>query len=101
MFPASYGDSFLVTCHGGEISQNTNILIDMWFMSTYNNSIKKELIKIDALGESISLLVFTHIDDDHILGGVKLLEENGMADSPKIIKIQEVWHNSYRHLQFD
>jgi beta-lactamase superfamily II metal-dependent hydrolase len=97
MFPASYGDSFLVQCSG---KKNTNILIDMGFMSTYNHAIKKEVMKLNELGEVISLLVFTHIDDDHILGGIKFLEENGNLEFPKIIKVEEVWHNSYRHLQF-
>jgi beta-lactamase superfamily II metal-dependent hydrolase len=98
MFPASYGDSFLVSCHG---KKKTNILIDMGFKSTYDNVIKKELVNLNQLGEKISLLVFTHIDEDHILGGIKFLEENGHADSPNIIEVEEVWHNSYRHLQFD
>ncbi|MGD6796269.1 MBL fold metallo-hydrolase [Metabacillus indicus] len=98
MFPASYGDSFLVKCMG---EKNSNILIDMGFKSTYKNYINKELIKLNKAGEKISLLVFTHIDEDHILGGIDFIEKNGIASSPNIIEIDEIWHNSYRHLQFD
>lgn len=98
MFPASYGDSILVSCIG---RKKTNILIDMGFMSTYNKSIKNELKKLDEQNESLSLLVFTHIDEDHILGGIKFLRENGEYKSSKIIKVQEVWHNSYKHLNLD
>lgn len=29
------------------------------------------------------------------------MQENGLYDDPKIIKIKEIWHNSYRHLQND
>lgn len=95
MFPASYGDSFLVTCHG---KIKTNILIDMGFKSTYDNSIKKELQQISKNGETISLLIFTHIDEDHILGGIKFLEENR---NQEIIEVDEVWYNSLKHIKSD
>ncbi|PEQ43631.1 Zn-dependent hydrolase [Bacillus cereus] len=98
MFPASYGDSFLVTCKG---EKQTHILIDMGFKGTYNKTIKKELKEISKEGGKLSLLVFTHVDEDHILGGIKFLEENGDVNSPKVIEVDEIWHNSYKHLQFE
>jgi len=98
MFPASYGDSFLISCSG---NKQTNILIDMGFMSTYTNVIKKELQRLNQKGETLSLLVFTHVDEDHILGGIRFIKENGNFNSPKIIPVEEIWHNSYKHLQFD
>ncbi|EEM56187.1 MULTISPECIES: MBL fold metallo-hydrolase [Bacillus cereus group] len=98
MFPASYGDSFLVTCKG---KKNTHILIDMGFMSTYNNSIKQELKAIKEINkEEIDLLIFTHVDEDHILGGMKFFQENGNFNDPQIVAIKEIWYNSYKHLQF-
>lgn len=98
MFPASYGDSFLVTCNG---ELKTHILIDMGFYSTYDNYIKEELVKLGKKGEKISLLVITHIDEDHILGGIRFLEDNCSNYSPKVIEIEEVWYNSYKHLLFN
>ncbi|WP_051620640.1 MBL fold metallo-hydrolase [Paenibacillus sp. UNC451MF] len=97
MFPASYGDSFLISCNG---KTTTNILIDMGFMSTYTNSIKNKLTEVKSKGESISLLVFTHIDEDHIAGGLKFLSENGKIENPNIVEIENIWFNSYRHIQF-
>lgn len=88
----------MVTCMGEE---NTYILIDMGFMSSYLNSIKEKLLKINENGESLSLVVFTHVDDDHISGGIKFLSENGKYDKPNIVKVDSVWFNSFRHLQFD
>ncbi|MFL0075678.1 hypothetical protein V2858_14650, partial [Tenacibaculum maritimum] len=35
----------------------------------------------------------------HIEGAISFLKENG--NNSNIIKVEEVWHNSYRHLQFD
>ncbi|WP_374965705.1 MBL fold metallo-hydrolase [Lysinibacillus sp. RS5] len=98
VFPASYGDSFLVSCFG---KKKINILIDTGFKSTYDEVIKKELLKLKEQKEDLRLVVFTHIDEDHILGGIKLLEENGLANSPNIINIEEIWHNSYKHMQFE
>lgn len=98
MFPASYGDCFLVRCHDKE---KTNILIDTGFKSTYENFLKERLLALSEAGETLSLLVFTHIDEDHLAGGLKFLEENGDAESPNIIKIDKIWHNSYKHLQLN
>jgi beta-lactamase superfamily II metal-dependent hydrolase len=98
ILPASYGESILVTCVGEE---NINICIDMGFKSTFRNHIKKELLALkEVKNESLSLLVVTHIDDDHILGAIQFLEENGHNDNPEIIKVENIWFNAYRHLQF-
>lgn len=43
-------------------------------------------------------MVITHIDQDHILGALAFLEENNEAP---FIEVKEIWHNSYRHLQFE
>jgi len=95
MFPASYGDSFLITC---KANKKTHILVDMGFKSTYNKFIKKELEKLSET-ERLSLLVFSHIDEDHILGGISFFEENGYSKNTNIIEIDEIWFNSYRHLK--
>lgn len=96
MFPASYGDSFLVTCQGKE---NTHILIDMGFKKTYNSYIKQELKNLKANKETISLLVFTHIDADHILGGIGFLADKYMDEKDELVDINEIWYNSYKHLK--
>ncbi|WP_088351338.1 AVAST type 1 anti-phage system MBL fold metallo-hydrolase Avs1a [Bacillus cereus] len=98
MMPASYGDCFVVACHD---SSSTNIVIDTGFISTYTNYLRSKLLNLKAAGESLDLLIITHIDADHISGAIRLLQENGLYDDPKIIKIKEIWHNSYRHLQND
>ncbi len=97
VFPASYGESFLVTCEG---NNKTNILVDMGFESTYSNHIREQLMTIAKQGEKLSLLVFTHTDEDHICGGIKFLEENGHESETNVIGVEEIWYNSFRHLQF-
>ncbi|OXS75821.1 AVAST type 1 anti-phage system MBL fold metallo-hydrolase Avs1a [Domibacillus enclensis] len=95
MMPASYGDSFLISCKN---LSDTNILIDTGFISTYTNYLKPRLLKMNKAGKSLDLMIITHIDADHISGALKLLQENGFSSDSKIINIKEIWHNSYRHL---
>lgn len=99
IFKASYGESFLVQFFDNNVE--TNILIDMGFGETYNTHLKKMLIDLHNDGKVIDLLVFTHIDRDHILGGIKFLQENGDNNFAKIIQVKEIWYNAYRHLQFE
>lgn len=97
MYPAKEGDAFLVSLKSDEGQKN--ILIDMGLADTYESEIKKDLIELKSLGQKIDLLVITHIDQDHIQGAIQFIQENG--DDRSIIEVEEVWHNSFRHLQFD
>ncbi|MED3891441.1 MBL fold metallo-hydrolase [Peribacillus frigoritolerans] len=99
MFPALEGDCMLISL--GNEQKRTHILIDGGFAVTYENYIKPRLKEIACKGEHISLVVVTHIDTDHIEGILKLFKENKTADNPQIITIEEIWHNSYRHLQLE
>lgn len=93
MMPASMGDCFLVSTNE---EKKTNIIIDMGYGETYRKFLKNELIKINENEESINLMVFTHIDSDHILGGLSFLEANNSSDIK--VNINEIWHNTLRHI---
>ena len=92
-FKAENGDAFLIKFDNGQ-----NILIDMGMPITYETEIKQELINLNNQGKKIDLLIISHIDEDHIGGVIKFLEEN---KDNEIIEISEIWHNSYKHLQFE
>lgn len=94
VFPASEGDCFLVTV------DKSHILIDAGISSTYHDFLKIRLQELALNKEEIELLIVTHIDEDHIEGMVELFSENVNYNSSRIIFIKEVWHNSYKHLQF-
>lgn len=94
-YPAKEGDALLVRLGNDEI----NIIIDMGYDVTYQDYMKKDLESLRAKSKKINLMVITHVDQDHILGAINFLEENNKKD--KIIDIDEVWFNSFRHLQFD
>ncbi|MCR3959511.1 MULTISPECIES: MBL fold metallo-hydrolase [Aeromonas] len=95
MYPACQGDAFLLSID----NESTNIIIDMGLKATYSNHIRSDLMGLKRRGHSIDLLVVTHVDNDHIEGVVKFIEENG--ENCSVIDVKEVWHNSYRHLQLN
>lgn len=97
MLLASEGDCILVTLPDADI----RILIDGGVGDTYKNSLKDRLLQLKSENKVINLLIVTHIDNDHIGGIIELLKENGSNKESRIVKIDDIWHNSYRHLQFD
>lgn len=94
MFPAKTGDCILIHF----VDLNYRILVDGGFASTYSEYLKPYLKHLSSRGEKIDLIVVTHIDHDHIGGIKKLILENGRADSPKIINIDEIWFNGFKHM---
>lgn len=97
VFPASYGESILVSLGDDNIK---NILIDCGFVSTYNNHIKKRLTELAKNGQVIDLFVLTHFDADHIRGAISFLKENGEYDRPNIVRIEDIWINTLKHMDF-
>ena len=70
IYPANNGDSFLL-----EIKDKI-ILIDGGYVDTYKNYIKPKLFELSKENKKISHLIVTHIDNDHISGIIKFIEEN-------------------------
>ena len=96
MFKASYGDSLLVQVEK-KGKETINIMIDCGFF--YEPNILpnlKRLLKKQALNR----FVITHYDSDHINSAAKFLEENGNYNEEKIVKIDQIWLNTFKHLQF-
>jgi len=96
MFQSGFGDCILVRLNT-KSNENINILIDCGF------KYKEILGKIkNLLGDTPTLnrFIITHYDADHIHGAISLIKENGSSSSPKNFNIEQVWLNSYRHLQF-
>jgi beta-lactamase superfamily II metal-dependent hydrolase len=93
-FQAYQGESFLISF------EDVNILVDCGTREAYRDFIKDKLISLNKEGQKIDLLVITHFDNDHIEGAVELLTENISNDDHKIIKINEIWVNSYFNSEF-
>jgi len=93
---ANNGDSILISFQDIE-GIKRNILIDGGMPQTYYNSgqnsngeLYSTIEEIKTKGESIDLLVLTHIDEDHIGGILKWIESDEEAHQ----FIQKVWFNS-------
>lgn len=80
---AKQGDCIWVRCIFDKI---VNIIIDAGPI-TFKNGFINLMDTIKCLGERVDLLVFTHVDDDHIKGCIKYLK----SDEDKIIN--KVWIN--------
>ena len=91
-FPANNGDSFLVSY------QNNYFLIDTGFKDTYENYLKPRFAELKKEGKTLKRLIITHIDEDHIQGAIPFISANGDTSKSYVIPIDQVWHNSYRHL---
>ncbi len=97
MYPARNGDAFLIRDNA---SKPTAILVDGGYASTFHACISPDLTHLEQLGYSLDLVVATHIDADHISGLVAFFKLNGNSQAPKIIQVEDVWHNSLRSLAF-
>lgn len=86
--PAKSGDCLVL-----EFDNQNCILIDCGYTVTYKEELKPLLCSLAQKGCRISLMIITHIDEDHISGAVSFLEENGDAGAPRIIPVDEIWHN--------
>lgn len=95
MYPAKNGDAFMLRV---DFPKPLVILVDGGFVDTFRGSILNDLIALRAEGYRLNLVVATHIDTDHISGLIELLKQNGHSSNPKIIDVDQLWHNSVRSL---
>ena len=58
--------------------------------------LKPKFIELNKVNKKISSIVVTHIDNDHISGVIKFIEENKFNE---LIEIENVLHNSFQHLK--
>lgn len=84
------GDCILI-----ELEHPDCILIDCGYKTTYNTELRPLLLRLNAEGYRISLMIISHIDRDHIEGAVHFLRENGDAEIPAIIPVDEIWINGF------
>ena len=95
---AEYGDCLILESNTGKNS--TTVLIDGGPYQTFEKHLKPTLQKLPIKGK-LDLVVLSHIDNDHIIGLLDLLEEikdqreNGTKE---LVKISKLWHNSFNDL---
>ncbi|MBC3798538.1 ComEC/Rec2 family competence protein [Acetobacterium tundrae] len=87
-------------CSVIEFDNKECIIIDCGYKSTYYQVLKPLLLELKSKGCRVILLIITHIDQDHIEGAIELIKENGEADNPNIITIDNVWFNGFFNTLF-
>ncbi len=87
MLPAEHGDCLWIEY--GDPENPRRVLVDCGLRSTYRE-VAARLRERPEIG--FELLVLTHIDADHILGAIPLLQEVGPE------RFGDVWFNGWKHL---
>lgn len=95
---AEYGDCFILESKQGK--ESTTILIDGGPYQTFEKHLKPTLQKLPLSGK-LDLVVLSHIDNDHIIGLLDLLDEiksQREKGIKELVKISKLWHNSFNDL---
>jgi beta-lactamase superfamily II metal-dependent hydrolase len=95
---AEYGDSLILESGVGKNS--TTVLIDGGPYQTFEKHLKPTLQKL-PVNRKLDLVVLSHIDNDHIIGLLDLLEEiktQREEGTKELVKISKLWHNSFNDL---
>jgi beta-lactamase superfamily II metal-dependent hydrolase len=95
---AEYGDCLLLETETSK--KMTTVLIDGGPYQTFEKHLKPSIQKLPINGK-LDLVVLSHIDNDHIIGLVDLLEEikdQREQGTKELVKISKLWHNSFNDL---
>ena len=98
---AAYGDCMILKSGSQSKSSQTNshhFLIDGGPASTYNIGLKEELQKIGEKGGRVDLLIVSHVDNDHINGLLKLMQDLSLqkkGNNRWTIEIDALWYNAF------
>ena len=95
---AEYGDCLILESETGKNS--TTVLIDGGPYQTFEKHLKPTLQKLPIKGK-LDLVVLSHIDNDHIIGLLDLLEEikeQREKGTKELVRISKLWHNSFNDL---
>jgi hypothetical protein len=107
IFQAAEGDCLLVTGRDGK-----NMLVDGGMIGSYRNHVAPTLGALRAQGRKLDLVYVSHIDEDHIAGVLRLVEDlvdwrvhdfkiaHGQPGHPaprsvRPPEIAGIWHNSF------
>jgi hypothetical protein len=90
LLPAKDGDCLLVSW--GDAEKLSHMVVDGGRAGAYP-LLKERLLDIAKKGQRLELYVLTHIDADHIEGGLSYLK-----DRRKPIVPERVWFNGYRQM---
>ena len=112
-FQSDKGDCLLLT----DTAKTRHILVDGGMSVSYNAHVAAAMGKLAVAGKALDLVYISHIDQDHIGGVLKMLNDeaawrvhkfqkkhkNKKSKPPAVArppKVREIWHNGF-HEQLD
>lgn len=96
-FKAGFGDTYLIEIFS-KGDKPVRILIDCGF--EFKDNVIPTLSRIRENGGKLDRFIITHYDSDHIASASSFIKANGMSTHTTIIPIDQIWLNTYKHLQF-
>jgi beta-lactamase superfamily II metal-dependent hydrolase len=93
MLPAGHGDCLWVEY--GDGPKTNRVLIDCGTKSTYDAFLKARIGAQTKSARDFELFILTHIDDDHIGGGIQVLKEASSLG----VTFADVWFNGWKHIR--
>ncbi len=113
VYPSDKGDCLLLRAESG-----LHILIDGGMQSSYTAHVAASLNRLRRQGKPLDLVYVSHIDQDHISGVLRLLDDeaawrvhehqlaNGnpshsRPESPRPPQVGGIWHNAFHELAGD
>lgn len=91
-----FGDSLIL--ENGTGKRKKYILIDGGPTQVFGPYLRGELKRITDSGGRLELVVLTHVDNDHVLGLLELMDElkdEKAKGQPPLIAINAMWHNGF------
>ena len=96
MLPAGHGDCLWIEYGQGD--RSNLVLVDCGTDGTYRRVLKPRIERrkqaLGSAGLFVELFILTHIDDDHIGGGIELLKEAKALG----MTFGDVWFNGWKHI---
>ncbi len=93
---ARFGDCMILESGYGKRRKYT--LVDGGPSGVYEPYLRGELGKIAASGGKLDLVVLTHVDTDHVIGLLEMVEkmkEDKDQGRPPVIPVSGMWHNAF------
>ncbi len=93
---ARYGDCLILESGYGK--RRKHVLVDGGPSQVYRPYLRGELKKIADSGGKLDLVVLTHVDGDHVLGLLEMMEEMKNSQGQPLVQVSGMWHNGFSEI---
>lgn len=93
---ARYGDCLILESGYGK--RRKYVLVDGGPNQVYRPFLRGELKRIADTGGKLDLVVLTHVDGDHVLGLLEMMEEMKKSMGQPLVQVSGMWHNGFSEI---